>query len=267
MNVKHPGPSVGGNTETHPHIQNVVAARVGRGRAGAGGSGGRSVGLQLPLRWLPPGVRRLLHQLSLGGRRLGRHLEPRRQQRAMCRTTATAATRRSRSWRPNTHSSSRSTSCDPIRLARASGAGAWELTRTFSVNAPEITVNALFDRTRTHAPGHVRRQGRGQRRHLHSAPRRRRVSSVLGGLRNGFRFQVHPRAGDQGDRIILQSPGGGGFGDPRERPPELVEEDVRQGFIIAGGGSRILWLQTRDRLCSRGGSLMAEWRENDAAVV
>jgi N-methylhydantoinase B len=24
MNVKHPGPSVGGNTETHPHIQNVV---------------------------------------------------------------------------------------------------------------------------------------------------------------------------------------------------------------------------------------------------
>ena len=25
MNVKHPGPSVGGNTETHPHIQNVVS--------------------------------------------------------------------------------------------------------------------------------------------------------------------------------------------------------------------------------------------------
>ena len=24
VNVKHPGPSVGGNTETHPHIQNVV---------------------------------------------------------------------------------------------------------------------------------------------------------------------------------------------------------------------------------------------------
>ena len=28
MNVRHPGPSVGGNTETHPHIQNVVVAAL-----------------------------------------------------------------------------------------------------------------------------------------------------------------------------------------------------------------------------------------------
>jgi N-methylhydantoinase B len=34
-----------------------------------------------------------------------------------------------------------------------------------------------------------------------------------------------------GDRIQLDSAGGGGFGDPRERPRELVEDDVRQGVI------------------------------------
>jgi N-methylhydantoinase B len=28
VNVRHPGPSVGGNTETHPHIQNVVVAAL-----------------------------------------------------------------------------------------------------------------------------------------------------------------------------------------------------------------------------------------------
>ena len=28
VNVQHPGPSVGGNTETHPHIQNVVVAAL-----------------------------------------------------------------------------------------------------------------------------------------------------------------------------------------------------------------------------------------------
>ncbi len=28
VNVRHPGPSVGGNTETHPHIQNVVIAAL-----------------------------------------------------------------------------------------------------------------------------------------------------------------------------------------------------------------------------------------------
>ena len=28
VNVRHPGPSVGGNTETHPHLQNVVMAAL-----------------------------------------------------------------------------------------------------------------------------------------------------------------------------------------------------------------------------------------------
>jgi N-methylhydantoinase B/oxoprolinase/acetone carboxylase alpha subunit len=36
-----------------------------------------------------------------------------------------------------------------------------------------------------------------------------------------------------GDRIILNSAGGGGFGNPTERPRDLVAEDVRQGFISA----------------------------------
>ena len=35
----------------------------------------------------------------------------------------------------------------------------------------------------------------------------------------------------EGDRIQLDSAGGGGFGDPHERPRELVAEDVRQGFV------------------------------------
>ncbi len=35
----------------------------------------------------------------------------------------------------------------------------------------------------------------------------------------------------EGDRIQLESAGGGGFGDPRERPRELVAEDVRQGVV------------------------------------
>ena len=37
----------------------------------------------------------------------------------------------------------------------------------------------------------------------------------------------------EGDRIQLESAGGGGLGDPRQRPRELVEEDVRQGFVSA----------------------------------
>ncbi len=32
-------------------------------------------------------------------------------------------------------------------------------------------------------------------------------------------------------RLILELPGGGGFGDPGERDPELVENDKRQGYV------------------------------------
>lgn len=34
-----------------------------------------------------------------------------------------------------------------------------------------------------------------------------------------------------GDRVRLVTPGGGGWGDPRERDRELVAEDLREGFI------------------------------------
>jgi N-methylhydantoinase B len=32
---------------------------------------------------------------------------------------------------------------------------------------------------------------------------------------------------------VLTVPGGGGFGDPRERPREAVREDVRNGLVSA----------------------------------
>ena len=35
----------------------------------------------------------------------------------------------------------------------------------------------------------------------------------------------------QGHRIRIESPGGGGFGSPIERDPELVAKDVRLGLI------------------------------------
>jgi N-methylhydantoinase B len=34
-----------------------------------------------------------------------------------------------------------------------------------------------------------------------------------------------------GDVIVMDAAGGGGFGDPLERDPETVEEDVIQGYV------------------------------------
>ena len=40
-------------------------------------------------------------------------------------------------------------------------------------------------------------------------------------------FQVIP----DGDRLILELPGGGGFGDPAERDPAALARDVRDGLV------------------------------------
>jgi N-methylhydantoinase B/oxoprolinase/acetone carboxylase alpha subunit len=36
---------------------------------------------------------------------------------------------------------------------------------------------------------------------------------------------------EPGDEVLIDSPGGGGYGDPRERDPERVARDVKQGFV------------------------------------
>jgi N-methylhydantoinase B len=36
---------------------------------------------------------------------------------------------------------------------------------------------------------------------------------------------------NRGDAYMMQSGGGGGFGDPMQRDPALVAEDVREGYV------------------------------------
>lgn len=63
----------------------------------------------------------------------------------------------------------------------------------------------------------------------------------LDGGRPGLRGDVHingerverftPIQWNPGDDVVLQVPGGGGFGDPREREPKKVREDVYLGYV------------------------------------
>ena len=52
---------------------------------------------------------------------------------------------------------------------------------------------------------------------------------------------VHPKGQHvlaPGDRITLVEAGGGGFGEPGMRPPELLCEDLARGFITRRGARR-----------------------------
>ena len=41
-----------------------------------------------------------------------------------------------------------------------------------------------------------------------------------------------------GDRVVMDAAGGGGYGDPRERDPEALARDLREGKVSAAGAAR-----------------------------
>jgi 5-oxoprolinase (ATP-hydrolysing)/N-methylhydantoinase B len=43
---------------------------------------------------------------------------------------------------------------------------------------------------------------------------------------------------DPGDRILLVTPGGGGYGDPAARDPARIEEDLAEGYVTPEGAAR-----------------------------
>jgi N-methylhydantoinase B len=43
---------------------------------------------------------------------------------------------------------------------------------------------------------------------------------------------------ERGDIVHLNLPGGGGYGDPFARDPELVRQDVISGYVTTGAAAR-----------------------------
>ena len=81
----------------------------------------------------------------------------------------------------------------------------------------EFAVNAIFDRV-GHAP-------KGRDGGQDGAPGAVRLKSGAKLRTKGY--QVIPN----GDRLILELPGGGGFGDPAERDPAAAARDARDGLV------------------------------------
>jgi N-methylhydantoinase B len=79
------------------------------------------------------------------------------------------------------------------------------------------TLSAMYDRTRCPAQG-INGGSPG-------AP---------GSVRTSGGRDLHPKRQQRiaaGERVVLSLPGGGGYGDPLEREPELVRRDVEDGLV------------------------------------
>jgi len=56
-----------------------------------------------------------------------------------------------------------------------------------------------------------------------------RLSLKSGTPMRGFGRQVIPA----GDRVVVETPGGGGIGNPQKRPREKIQRDVEYGLVSA----------------------------------
>ena len=101
----------------------------------------------------------------------------------------------------------------------------------------EFSVNASFDRI-AHAPK-GRDGGQDGARGV--------VKQKSGVTLRTKGYQVIP----DGERLILELPGGAGMGDPRTRDPESVARDVRDGLVSLENARSIYRVATRPRTASR----------------
>ena len=94
-----------------------------------------------------------------------------------------------------------------------------EIMEIAAKNDAEFACNAIFDRIANPPKG--RDDG---------APGAAGWVGLSGGGNRTLRtkgYQVIPK----GEHLLLLLPGGGGYGDPKQRDPALVAQDVRDGLI------------------------------------
>jgi N-methylhydantoinase B len=82
---------------------------------------------------------------------------------------------------------------------------------------PSWNLSAMYDRTRYPAPGMLGGS-----------------DGAAGSVGTASGETLHPKRQQRipaGERLVLKLPGGGGYGDPLERDPELVRRDVEDGLV------------------------------------
>jgi N-methylhydantoinase B len=237
VNVMHPGPSVGGNTDLQPKLIDLLLAafaQVVPDRIAAASGGSSS---NLLFGGVHPETGRFYSNYHFDGMGAGGTVRKDGNDGEITR-----------------HSNCRNTPVEVFEhryplltlgygLARDSGGagrhrGGLGTERTLRVIAPEVTFSALFDRCKLAPPGLFGGHPGGR-------------SALLVKLAGNNEFQGFDQAFGvrsptkftnvllhQGDELYYRAPGGAGFGDPSGRDPALVREDVTEGYVSAEAAAR-----------------------------
>jgi 5-oxoprolinase (ATP-hydrolysing)/N-methylhydantoinase B len=232
VNVRHPGPSVGGNTDLQPKLIDLLLAALAQTvpERIAAASGGSSSNLLFGGIHPETGVYYSNYHFDGMG-------------------SGATARKDGNDGEITRHSNCRNTPVEvfehryPLRtleyrLVPDSGGpgehrGGLATQRTLLVTADEITFSALFDRMRIAPDGLF---GGGAALGSDLLVRRageagfRRFDEAFGVASPSKFTNVVLRRGDQ---LRYRAPGGAGFGEPKDRDRDRVVEDVREGYVSA----------------------------------
>jgi N-methylhydantoinase B len=237
VNVRHPGPSVGGNTDLQPKLIDLllVALHQAVPERVAASSGGSSSNLLFG--GVHPATGSYYSNyhfdgMGAGGSEYADGNDAETTRHSNCRNTPVEVFE----YRYPLLTLDYGLAPDSAGPGRHRGGLATE--RTLRVLAPEITFSALFDRHRIvpwGLAGGLPAQGSELLVRRRGEPEFRPFDVVFG-VASPTKFTnivLH-----KGDEIRYRTPGGGGFGDPRERDRTLVQHDVEDGFVSSEAAAR-----------------------------
>jgi N-methylhydantoinase B len=233
VNVVYPGPSVGGNTETHPKLADMVVAALAPALPDrvAAAEGGTACNFLFGGVHPRTGDYYANYHLEGGGWGAKSYDDGNDAivvKNGNCRNTPVEIFETRYPLRVLEYSLIPD-SGGPGRMR--GGLGTRRIMRVEP--GAEVTVNALFDRTKPGfgaygleggekgGPGAVLVKLAGEAEF-------RTFSEVFGTVSPSKFTNIVLR---EGDEVLIASPGGGGYGSPQERERERVAEDVAQGFV------------------------------------
>ncbi len=233
VNVVYPGPSVGGNTETHPKLADMVVAALAPALPDrvAAAEGGTACNFLFGGVHPRTGDYYANYHLEGGGWGAKSYDDGNDAivvKNGNCRNTPVEIFETRYPLRVLEYS----------LIDDSGGAGRMRgglgTRRILRVErGAEVTVNALFDRTK---PGFGAYGLDGGQKGNQAAILVKRAGDTAFRTFSEVFGTVSPSKFTnivltEGDEVLIASPGGGGYGDPRERDPARVAEDLEQGFV------------------------------------